>query len=230
MQRALPEGANLLAFGVSPDGRGAVCFGKATPSVRVPDLFSRAVYTAEPAGELASVETLYLDFTSDTVPVRAFAGCTNLRSVVVMSSQVRRIEDGAFAGCPKLNAVLFPAMDARNAPSPYWCPVVAENAFADCAKDVSAIFFKPQFSNDPSGASEIACTNVWSRQLCVPLSTTLGRGIFDAKRLFAPQVDLDAGKLDIPLIRFDGSRIERESQDGRIFVLGTDGSVERRVK
>ena len=226
----LPDGTNLFAFGVSPDGRGAVFFGKATPSVRVPDMFPRAVYTAEPASELAAVETLYVDTSSGSasIPARAFAGLPNLRSVVVIPTSLR-IEEEAFAGCPKLNAVLFPGMDARN-PSPYWCPVVAENAFAECAKDVSAIFFKLLYSSDAGGESAIACTNVWSRQICVPWSSDIRNTIDDARRFFAPKVDLEAGKVEVPLVRFDGSRIERESQDGRIFVLGTDGALERRVK
>jgi len=230
VQRALPDGTNLFAFGVSPDGRGAVFFGKTTPSVRVPDMFPRAVYTAEPASELAAVETLYVDTSSGSasIPARAFAGLPNLRSVVVIPT-ILRIEEEAFAGCPKLNAVLFPGMDARN-PSPYWCPVVAENAFAECAKDVSAIFFKLLYSGDAGGVGAIACTNVWSRQICVPLSSDTRNAISDARSFFAPKVDFEAGKVEIPLVRFDGSRIERESQDGRIFVLGTDGALERRVK
>ena len=228
-----PDGANMLAFGVSPDGRGAVCFGRPAPGIRVPDMFSRAVYTSEPARDLEAVETLYLDIPHGTVPARALAGLPSLRSVVCLSQSSLRIDEEAFAGCGRLNAVLFPQVDVRYASS-HSSPVVAENAFAGCAKDVSALFFKADLgfgSDGPAGGSVVSCTNVWTKQYCVPLpADRYARSPLEPGGFFAPQVDFARGNVDIPQVRFDGRFIEREDGMGRVVVLDVDGHMERRVK
>ena len=42
------------------------------------------------------------------------------------------------------------------------------------------------------------------------------------------KVDIDRGKVEMPVIRFSGDSIVQEFEDGRIYEMSSDGSEERR--
>ena len=219
-ERFVPSDTNLLAFGVSPDGRSAVCFGRVSPSVRVPDVFPRAVYTAEPAKELPALETLYIDQPSAEIGARAFAGHAGLRSVVLVAGSLLRIQEEAFSNCPKLNAFVVLR--------PYDKLIVAENAFAGCAEDFAAVFVGRFLDADVSPENRgkwttIPCVNVFPRQISVPLDDYAS-----AEELFGPSIDLDSGSVQLSILRFDGTRLERETSDGKVFSLGSNGRATKR--
>ena len=47
---------------------------------------------------------------------------------------------------------------------------------------------------------------------------------------FGPSVDLDLGGVELPILRFDGTRLERETSDGKVFSLDSSGrETKRRV-
>ena len=51
-----------------------------------------------------------------------------------------------------------------------------------------------------------------------------------AEKSFGPSVDLDSGRVELPLLRFDGARLERETSDGKVFSLDSSGrETKRRV-
>ena len=219
-ERFVPSDTNLLAFGVSPDGRSAVCFGRVSPSVRVPDVFPHAVYTAEPAKDLPALETLYIDQPSAEIGARAFAGHAGLRSVVLVAGSLLRIQEEAFSNCPKLNAFVVLR--------PYDKLIVAENAFAGCTEDFAAIFVGRFLDADVSPENRgkwttIPCVNVFPRQISVPLDDYAR-----AEELFGPSIDLDSGSVELPILRFDGTRLERETSDGKVFSLGSNGRATKR--
>ena len=222
-ERFVPSDTNLLAFGVSPDGRSALCFGCVSPSVRVPDVFPRAVYTSNPAKDLPALETLYIDQPSAEIGAGAFAGHAGLRSVVLLGGSLARIQEKAFANCPQLNAFVVLRPNDRL--------VVAEDAFAGCAEDFAAVFVgQHRFAEDDSSLenrgkwTSIPCTNVFPRQVNVPLD------FMRAAESFGPSVDLDLGRVELPILRFDGTRLERETSDGKVFSLDSSGrETKRRV-
>ena len=222
-ERFVPSDTNLLAFGVSPDGRSALCFGCVSPFVRVPDVFPRAVYTAEPAKDLPALETLYIDQLSAEIGAGAFAEHAALRSVVLFGGSFARIQEKAFANCPRLNAFVILRRYDRL--------VVAEDAFAGCADDFAAIFVgEPLFADADSSPESrgkwttIPCANVFPRQISVPLDFMM------AEKSFGPSVDLDSGRVELPLLRFNGTRLERETSDGKVFSLDNNGrETKRRV-
>ena len=222
-ERFVPSDTNLLAFGVSPDGRSAICFGCVSPFVRVPDVFPRAVYTAEPAKDLPALETLYIDQLSAEIGAGAFAEHAALRSVVLFGGSFARIQEKAFANCPRLNAFVILRRYDRL--------VVAEDAFAGCADDFAAIFVgEPLFADADSSPESrgkwttIPCANVFPRQISVPLDFMM------VEKTFGPSVDLDSGRVELPLLRFDGARLERETSDGKVFSLDSSGrETKRRV-
>ena len=222
-ERFVPSDTNLLAFGVSPDGRSALCFGCVSPFVRVPDVFPRAVYTAEPAKDLPALETLYIDQPSAEIGAGAFAGHAGLRSVALLGGSLARIQEKAFANCPQLNAFVVLRPNDRL--------VVAEDAFAGCAEDFAAVFVgQHRFAEDDSSLenrgkwTSIPCTNVFPRQVNVPLD------FMRAAESFGPSVDLDLGRVELPILRFDGTRLERETSDGKVFSLDSSGrETKRRV-
>ena len=222
-ERFVPSDTNLLAFGVSPDGRSALCFGCVSPFVRVPDVFPRAVYTSNPAKDLPALETLYIDQPSAEIGAGAFAGHAGLRSVVLLGGSLARIQEKAFANCPQLNAFVVLRPNDRL--------VVAEDAFAGCAEDFAAVFVgQHRFAEDDSSLenrgkwTSIPCTNVFLRQVNVPLD------FMRAAESFGPSVDLDLGRVELPILRFDGTRLERETSDGKVFSLDSSGrETKRRV-
>ena len=222
-ERFVPSDTNLLAFGVSPDGRSALCFGCVSPFVRVPDVFPRAVYTSNPAKDLPALETLYIDQPSAEIGAGAFAGHAGLRSVVLLGGSLARIQEKAFANCPQLNAFVVLRPNDRL--------VVAEDAFAGCAEDFAAVFVgQHRFAEDDSSLenrgkwTSIPCTNVFPRQVNVPLD------FMRAAESFGPSVDLDLGRVELPILRFDGTRLERETSDGKVFSLDSSGrETKRRV-
>ena len=222
-ERFVPSDTNLLAFGVSPDGRSAVCFGRVSPNVRVPDVFPHAVYTAEPAKDLPALETLYIDQPSAEIGARAFAGHAGLRSVVLIDSARLRIREEAFANCPLLNAFVVLR--------PYDHLIVAENAFAGCAKDFAAIFVGrllgfPDADSSPEDRDKwttIPCANVFPRQISVPMDDYIR-----IEKVFGPSIDLDLGRVELPLLRFVGTRLERETSDGKVFSLDSNGHETKR--
>ena len=68
------------------------------------------------------------------------------------------------------------------------------------------------------------CANVFPRQISVPLDFMM------AEKSFGPSVDLDSGRVELPLLRFDGARLERETSDGKVFSLDSSGrETKRRV-
>lgn len=222
-ERFVPSDTNLLAFGVSPDGRSALCFGCVSPFVRVPDVFPRAVYTSNPAKDLPALETLYIDQPSAEIGAGAFAGHAGLRSVVLLGGSLARIQEKAFANCPQLNAFVVLRPNDRL--------VVAEDAFAGCAEDFAAVFVGQHRFADADSSPEsrgkwttIPCANVFPRQISVPLDFMM------AEKSFGPSVDLDSGRVELPLLRFDGARLERETSDGKVFSLDSSGrETKRRV-
>ena len=72
--------------------------------------------------------------------------------------------------------------------------------------------------------TSIPCTNVFPRQVNVPLD------FMRAAESFGPSVDLDLGRVELPILRFDGTRLERETSDGKVFSLDSSGrETKRRV-
>jgi len=205
-----PEKDGGFAFGVSGDGRSAVWLGMASKDWGVPGIFPRAVYTSAPAEDLRDVETLYLP-SVERVPKRAFAGMPQLRTVHCRNSG-QWIESEAFAECPSLNAIILGAAGETT---------IAGDAFSGCALDMTGVFF----TNESSGQVAwrwLDCTDVWMRQVDIPM---WGREF----ELIGMKVDLDRGKVEMPVIRFNGDSIEQEFEDGRIYEIYSDGSEGRRM-
>ena len=205
-----PETDGGFAFGVSGDGRSAVWFGSASKDWGVPGIFPRAVYTSAPAEDLRDVETLYLP-SVERVPKRAFAGMPRLRTVHCRYAG-QWIESEAFAECPSLNAIILGAAGETT---------IAGDAFSGCAQDMTGVFF----TNESSGQVAwrwLDCTDVWMRQVDIPM---WGREF----ELIGMKVDLDRGKVEMPVIRFNGDSIEQEFEDGRIYEIYSDGSEGRRM-
>ena len=202
-----PGSDGVFAFGVSGNGRSAVWLGPASKDWSVPGIFPRAVYTSSPAEDLHEVETLYIP-SPDRVPRRAFAGMPRLRTVCCRYSGLW-IESEAFAECPALNAIIL-----------WGGGTIAGDAFSGCAPDMTGIFFKT-YSSGPVAWQDLDCANVWKRQVDVAL---WGR----ESDLFGMKVDIDRGKVEMPVIRFSGDSIVQEFEDGRIYEMSSDGSEERR--
>ena len=85
---------------------------------------------------------------------------------------------------------------------------------------MTGIFFKT-YSSGPVAWQDLDCANVWKRQVDVAL---WGR----ESDLFGMKVDIDRGKVEMPVIRFSGDSIVQEFEDGRIYEMSSDGSEERR--
>ena len=49
-----------------------------------------------------------------------------------------------------------------------------------------------------------------------------------AEELFGPSIDLDSGSVQLSILRFDGTRLERETSDGKVFSLGSNGRATKR--
>ena len=203
-----PEKDGGFAFGVSEDGRSAVWLGKASKDWGVPGIFPRAVYTSSPAEDLRDVETLYLP-SVERIPKRAFAGMPRLRTVHCRYRS-QWIESEAFAECPFLNAIMLFGGDT-----------IAGDAFSGCAPDMTGVFFKTD-SSDKVAWRWLDCTDVWMRQVDIPMWG-------NEFKLIGMKVDLDRGKVEMPVIRFNGDGIVQEFEDGRVYEMTSDGSEERRM-
>ena len=205
-----PEKDGGFAFGVSEDGRSAVWFGPASKDWGVPGIFPRAVYTSSPAEDLRDVETLYLP-SVERVPKCAFARMPRLRTVHCRYSG-QWIESEAFAECPSLNAIILGAAGETT---------IAGDAFSGCALDMTGVFFKNE-SSDKVAWRWLDCTDVWMRQVDIPM---WGREF----ELIGMKVDLDRGKVEMPVIHFNGDGIVQEFEDGRVYEIYSDGSEGRRM-
>ena len=210
----IPE-EGKLAFGVSPDGRSAVCFGKVSSEVRVPDIFPHVVYTSDPAKDLPQLDTLYFERPMHYIPPRMFANHPTLRVAAIVDMSTETVQEEAFAGCTNLN--MFVGIGWTDSIT------LAESAFDGCAKDFTLMFLGPDRRDTASAPwDSSACTNVVSRRVVVPCDRD------EMLSMFAPAVDFDSGKVEIPLLHFDGDRFWRESSDGKVLVLDSVGRKTKR--
>ena len=204
-----------LAFGVSSDGRSAVCFGKVSSEVRVPDIFPHVVYTSDPAKDLPQLDTLYFERPMHYIPPRMFANHPTLRVAAIVDMSTETVQEEAFAGCTNLN--MFVGIGWTDSIT------LAESAFDGCAKDFTLMFLGPDRRDTASAPwDSSACTNVVSRRVVVPCDRD------EMLSMFAPAVDFDSGKVEIPLLHFDGGRFWRESSDGKVLVLDSVGRKTKR--
>lgn len=213
-RKATPE-EGKWAFGVSSDGRRAVCFGRASSEVRVPDIFKNAVYTSEPVKDLPMLDTLYFERPVHFIPPRTFANHPTLRTAAIVDMSTETVREEAFAGCTNLNAFACVGwMDSLR---------VAENAFAGCAKDFTLVFIGTDTrGNDGVKWESVDCTNVVSRQVSVPYAWD------KVLPTFGPTADFVSGEVEIPYLHFDGTQITCETSDGKVTVLDSAGRTTKR--
>ena len=192
-----------------------MCFGKVSSEVRVPDIFSRVVYTSDPAKDLPQLDTLYLERPIHNIPPRIFANHPTLRVAAVVDMSRETVQEEAFAGCTNLN--MFVAVGWTDSIT------LAESAFAGCAKDFTLVFLSPSRHDDASAPwDSIACTNVVSRRVMIPCNRD------EALSMFAPFADFDTGKVEIPRLYFDGDHVWRECSDGKVLMLDSVGRKTKR--
>ena len=212
---AVPEGDGKLAFGVSPDGRAAVLFGRADKGAKVPEIFERSVYTTDPASDLPHLETLFVDAHGQFAG-RVVAGCPELRTLVLRKWAFHRLEEKAFADNPKLDTVFF-------GDSCLGCEC-AGNAFEGCSTNLTAAFCdRTSYGGRPW--ETLAVTNLFTKMVKVfgPDSSHEGFQV-------APRLDFVKGTVDIPVVRLREDALELEYSDGRLLRLGKDGNTERLFK
>ena len=210
----VPGNGNALAFGLSADERAAVCFGWTQDGAKVPEIFEKGVYTADPATALPRLVTLYFDPSyrgGANSPM--INGLPELRTVVnICDVYGQGIGESAFANNPKLNAVVF---------TDGYEMTVAGNAFSGCATNVTAVFVEGG-REFPRAWQSIAVSNVFARMCKV---VTGGRQQRDT--LARPEIDTRFGIVELPVLTMDEDRLEKEYSDGRIIRYFKDGTVEK---
>ena len=214
----VPKDVNRMAFGVSEDGRSAVCFGWTKDGAAVPEIFRKGVYTADPARDLPGLETLYLNLSahsSEQSPV--VCGLKNLRTVVWCDGfYARSIGVRAFADNPKLDAVIFDGSCHEL--------TVAADSFSGSATNLTAVYTENSYNcNRPWDA--VAVSNVFSRMAKV---FTVSRS--NDSTIASPEADLARGEVELPVMTLEDGHLDKEYSDGRIIRYRKDGFSERLFK
>lgn len=211
----VPKDVNRMAFGVSDNGRAAVCFGWTKDGAAVPEIFRNGIYTTDPARDLPGLETLYLNLSapfSEQSPV--VSGLKNLRTVVWCDgSSVRCIGGRAFADNPKLDAVIFDGYSPE--------VTVAADSFSGSATNLTAVYTENSY-NCSRPWDAVAVSNVFSRMVKV---FTVSRSNDHA--IASPEVDLAHGEVELPVLTLEDGRLDKEYSDGRILRCRKDGYSER---
>ena len=214
-----PAGGGRMAFGVSDDGRSAVYFGWTDDSASVPEVFNRGVYTDDPARDLPQVETIYLDVYGRSRRSPVIRGLPKFKTLVLLPfyDSQRRIEESAFADNSKLDTVVF-AVDNG------YSTEVAENSFAGCATNLTAVFVETSYSGIRPW-EEIAVTNVFTKMVKVGFPHTRS----NSERT-VPRVDIKRGTVELPGIVYAEEFLDMEYSGGRILRHRKDGSMEKFFK
>ena len=210
----VPGNGNALAFGLSADERAAVCFGWTKDGAKIPEIFEKGIYTADPATALPRLVTLYFDPSyrgGANSPM--INGLPELRTVVnICEVYGQGIGESAFANNPKLNAAVFTGG---------YETTIAGNAFSGCATNVTAVFVEGG-REFPRAWQSIAVSNVFARMCKVVTGSRRQRDT-----LARPEVDTRFGIVELPVLTMDEDRLEKEYSDGRIIRYFKDGTVEK---
>lgn len=209
----VPEGDGMLAFGVSPDGRAAVLFGRTDKGARVPEIFEKGVYTSDPASDLPHLETLFVE---RRVPGERLAGFPELRTLVLRGYGHQRFEEKAFADNPRLDAVV---LESRS--SGFEC---AGNAFEGCSTNLTAVF-NDRCESGGRPWETLSVTNLFAKMVKVYRPDPALKGVE-----VAPKLDFAKGTVDIPVVRLREDALELEYADGRLLRFCKDGKTERLFK
>ena len=208
--RPVPKDGNRMAFGLSADERAAVCFGWAKEGARIPEIFEKGVYTANPAVDLPRVETLYLDMTPNygrTSPV--VTGLKELRTIVRLDDDMsRELGSRAFADNPKLDAFFFGRYGSDM--------IVAADTFAGASTNLTAVYSDGGM-NVVRPWETMSVTNVFTRMVRY--------WRYDGGAI-GPSIDARHGTVELPLVRVEEDFLEIEFSDGRIRRYRKDGSFE----
>lgn len=211
-----PNGADCLAFGVSENGRAAVCFGWTKAGAVVPEIFRRGVYTTDPAKDIPGLETLYVDTNFRVSNARPIVnGMKKLRTVVWSSDySANTIGERFCADNPKLDAVIIDGYRPE--------VMVAADAFAGASTNLTAVYASYDgYSTRPWDC--VAVSNVFSRMVRIYSASDLGGG----KMLAPPEVDLARGEIELPVITLEDGYLDKEYSDGRVLRYRNDGFIEK---
>lgn len=210
----VPKGFDKMAFGVSRDGRAAVCFGWTKDGAVVPGIFEKGIYTSDPARDLPDVETLYSDPSfcrGDKSPM--VNGLRNLRTLVCLGSGFSgNLGEKSFAGNPKLDAVIFGGLSYDSS--------VAGDAFDGASDKLTAVFADRSYNAFRPWETTVV-SNIFTRMIKV-------YAVSDSSYNFAvPEIDVSRGEVELPLIRLCDEYIDKEYSDGRILRYRKDGRTEK---
>ena len=208
------DGVNRMAFGVSEDGKSAVCFGWTKSGAKVPEIFRRGVYSQDPVKELSGIETMYLEPCDGSDPLR-LNGFSELRTVVVMKDWYQNGTYGprSLADNPRLNAVVFPRRGGN--------VVVADNTFEGCAAKLTAVYIDAGHDAGRPWDS-VAVSNVFTR-----MSTVYTVDIRGAYSPAQPRVDALSGTVELPVLELADEHLEERFPDGRVCRYCRDGRTEK---
>ena len=215
--RPVPEDGDRLAFGLSADGRAAVCFGWTKEGARIPDIFEKGVYSDNPVADLPRVETLYLESprknNGHSERVVSVRGLPELRTLVCLGYGWQKIEQRAFADNAKLTTVLFDYESRAEC---------AGNAFEGCATNLTAVFAS-RARQGFNPWETIAVSNIFTKMVKVS-APEYGNGRFT---MIMPEVDVQKGAVDLPVVHLGADALVKEYPDGRIQRYLQDGNMEK---
>lgn len=205
---------NRMAFGVSEDGKTAVCFGWTNDGAKVPEIFRRGVYTQHPSKDLPDLETLYIEPREGSDMLR-LAGFPELRTAVVLkdSDWGGTYGSRSLADNPKLNAVVFPWSDQK--------AVFADGTFEGCATNLTAVYI----DNGHDAARPwvtAAASNVFTKMITV--YTVIRHGQGSPARV---SVDHLHGTVTMPVVKLEGEYLDERFPDGRVRRHFSDGRMEK---
>lgn len=206
----VPEGPGRLAFGVSSDGRSAVCFGWTQDGAVVPEIFTHALYSENPAADLPRLETMYYcaaryrrDLEVCGFPeLRVFVRCHDDPYKEILKDN------------PKLEAVVFAENGAERIH-------VRESDCCVSPRKVAALHLDSSF-DFPIQWKTNKVSEAFASSYDVPLCE-----LWAGSPFFLPELDFDAGTVDLPVLRFNGDYLEERHSDGRVLRCYKDGRQEK---